>query len=166
MFKKTLFSLTTMLCLKNCVYATTTGTYVPSEPIELEKVILILISIGLVALILFVGYKIDEKEAQEKVKEENTEESNVNVNNTDPKKETENDFLNKHNISKEISNKEKNDLSSLKNIEEKEEYNVIEKNDICNEYKNSYDSTMVFNTIPIKESKIVKDKENHNDNKK
>lgn len=67
--KKALLSLSIILLNATSVYATTTGTYVPESNSGTGKFFLFLIAIGLVALVLFIGYKMDKNEAQEKRKE-------------------------------------------------------------------------------------------------
>lgn len=67
--KKALISLSIILLNTTSVYATTTGTYVPESNSGVGKFFLFLLAIGLVALVLFIGYKMDKNEAQEKRKE-------------------------------------------------------------------------------------------------
>lgn len=67
--KKALISLSIILLNTTSVYATTTGTYVPESNSGVGKFFLFLVAIGLVALVLFIGYKMDKNEAQEKRKE-------------------------------------------------------------------------------------------------
>lgn len=67
--KKALLSLSIILLNTTNVYATTTGTYVPESNSGVGKFFLFLVAIGLVALVLFIGYKMDKNEAQEKRKE-------------------------------------------------------------------------------------------------
>ena len=66
--KKALISLSIIL-FNTKAYATTTGTYVPESGSGIGKFFLLLVAIGLVALVLFIGYKMDKNEAQEKRKE-------------------------------------------------------------------------------------------------
>lgn len=67
--KKALLSLSIILLNTTRVYATTTGIYVPESNSGVGKFFLFLVAIGLVALVLFIGYKMDKNEAQEKRKE-------------------------------------------------------------------------------------------------
>ncbi len=67
--KKALISLSIILLNTTRTYATTTGTYVPESDSGIGKFLLFLIAIGLVALVLFIGYKLDKNEVQEKRKE-------------------------------------------------------------------------------------------------
>lgn len=67
--KKALLSLSIILLNTTSVYATTTGIYVPESNSGVGKFFLFLVAIGLVVLVLFIGYKMDKNEAQEKRKE-------------------------------------------------------------------------------------------------
>lgn len=53
----------------NEIYATTTGTYVPSESNGIEKFILIGIGIIAIVFVLFIGYKMDKREESKKRRE-------------------------------------------------------------------------------------------------
>lgn len=70
-FKKIVFSLSMILFYANSTYATTTGRYVASDnSASSGKILLLLVALGLVALVLFLGYRMDKNEAQEKRKEQ------------------------------------------------------------------------------------------------
>ena len=69
MFKKTLISLSMLILYANNAYATTTGTYVPSGNSGMGKFLLLILAVALVALVLFLGYKLDKNEASQKRKE-------------------------------------------------------------------------------------------------
>lgn len=66
---------TILLFYSNKVYATTEGTYVPDTGSGIEKFILIVIGISAVALVLFIGYKMDKKEENKKRREKFIEEN-------------------------------------------------------------------------------------------
>ena len=55
-----------LLSYSNEAWATTEGTYVPDSGSGIEKIILIVIGIAAVALVLFIGYKMDKKEETKK----------------------------------------------------------------------------------------------------
>lgn len=59
----------TIFLYTNNTYATTKGTYVPVENNGAEKIVLIAIGVGLVSLVLFIGYKMDKKEESKKRRE-------------------------------------------------------------------------------------------------
>ena len=67
--KKALISLSIILFNTTKAYATTAETYVAETGSGIGKFFLFLVAIGLVALVLFIGYKMDKNEAQEKRKE-------------------------------------------------------------------------------------------------
>lgn len=69
--KKALFSLVMILFYANNAYATTTGTYVASDATaDSGKLLLLLVAGFLIAIVLFLGYRMDKNEAQEKRKEQ------------------------------------------------------------------------------------------------
>lgn len=67
--KKFLLSLIVFICCASSSFATTTGTYVASQSNDVGKAILILIGILLIALVIFLGYKLDQKEEDQKRRE-------------------------------------------------------------------------------------------------
>ena len=68
-FKKVLMSAMLFLVYANNIYATIEGTYVANENTSVSKVILLLVGVGLVSLVLFLGYKLDKNEASDERKE-------------------------------------------------------------------------------------------------
>lgn len=68
-FKKVLMSAMLFLVYANNIYATTEGNYVANENTSISKVILLLVGVGLVSLVLFLGYKLDKNEASDERKE-------------------------------------------------------------------------------------------------
>lgn len=83
--KKALISLSIILLNTTNVYATTTGTYVAETDSGVGKFFLLLVAIGLVALVLFVGYKMDKNEAQEKRKEKIIKQRDNDINDINSK---------------------------------------------------------------------------------
>lgn len=68
--KKSFMSLILFLMNTNNIYATTTGKYVVSENGSgFGKIFLLIIGVGLVSLVLFVGYMMDKKENTRKKRE-------------------------------------------------------------------------------------------------
>lgn len=67
--KKVLMTAMLFSIYTNSIYATTTGIYVAKESTGVNKVILLLVGVGLVSLVLFLGYKLDKNEASEERKE-------------------------------------------------------------------------------------------------
>ncbi len=67
--KKVLMTAMLFSIYANNIYATTTGSYVAKESTSVNKVILLLVGVGLVSLVLFLGYKLDKNEASEERKE-------------------------------------------------------------------------------------------------
>mgnify|MGYP001032850574 CR=1 FL=1 len=65
-----------MFFYTNEIYATTTGTYVPTESNGIEKFILIGIGIVAVAFVLFIGYKMDKRDESKKRREKFIKNSN------------------------------------------------------------------------------------------
>ena len=76
--KKTLFSLSIILFYTNNAYATTETLAVADEAASSGKLVLLLVAICLVALVLFLGYRMDKSEAQEKRKEQIIRKNNTN----------------------------------------------------------------------------------------
>ena len=68
--KKALISLSIILFNATNVYATTKGTYVPESDSGFGKFFLLMLAVSLVALVLFIGYKMHKNEVQEKRKEQ------------------------------------------------------------------------------------------------
>lgn len=82
--KKVLLNLSIILFWANNTYATTTGRYMAaSKDTDSGKLILLLIAIGLVAIVLFLGYKLDQSDAQEKRKEQITRKNKTKVEDSD-----------------------------------------------------------------------------------
>ena len=67
--KKVLMTAMLFSIYANNIYATTAGSYVAKENTSVNKVILLLVGVGLVSLVLFLGYKLDKNEASEERKE-------------------------------------------------------------------------------------------------
>ena len=67
--KKVLMTAMLFSIYANNIYATTAGSYVAKESTSVNKVILLLVGVGLVSLVLFLGYKLDKNEASEERKE-------------------------------------------------------------------------------------------------
>lgn len=67
--KKVLMTAMLFSIYTNNIFATTTGSYVAKESTSVNKVILLLVGVGLVSLVLFLGYKLDKNEASEERKE-------------------------------------------------------------------------------------------------
>ena len=63
--KKSLISAMLFLIYANNAYATTAGTYVAKENTGVNKIVLLLVGVGLISLVLFLGYKMDKKETQD-----------------------------------------------------------------------------------------------------
>lgn len=84
--KKAMLILGMILFYANSAYATTEGTYVASDSnINVGKIMLFLIALGLVILVLFFSYSMDKNELQEKKKEQvikNTTKKNSTNNNS------------------------------------------------------------------------------------
>lgn len=163
-----------LLFYSNEVCATTQGTYVPTQSSWLEKVILIGIGAGSVLLVLFIGYKLDRREENDKRRETffkkykdkekicDTTNNSVETPNLTEKK-PENQF--EEEVEPEVSEEEislediiDNDLIN-ELIEPEEKYVDIEKKEIDDTSKNiekmisvfeNADSTMVFNSQELK----------------
>ena len=79
LFKRTLLVFNMLLLYANSTFATT-----GAEPVEessfVGKFVLLLITLGLVALVLFLGYKMDKNEAQEKRKERIIKKRDTDIN--------------------------------------------------------------------------------------
>lgn len=175
MLKKALFSLSMILFYANNAYATTTGVYVATETTNSGKTVLLLVAIGLVALVLFIGYKMDKSEAQEKRKEQiirknnaddaysNMYSSHVEKEEIDDSENDEQDYIEQYKkASEEIAViqtvypnlNEEIEEDSYEEVEEEvvNVYDNYQENDKGDDYQNSYDSTMVFDTLTIKET--------------
>lgn len=70
-----------LLSYSNEALATAEGTYVPDSGSGIEKIILIIIGISAVALVLFIGYKMDKKEETKKRREKFIEDDEESANN-------------------------------------------------------------------------------------
>lgn len=66
--KKLLISAMLFLIYANNAYATTAGTYVAKENTGVNKIFLLLVGVGLISLVLFLGYKMDKNETSDERK--------------------------------------------------------------------------------------------------
>ena len=64
--KKSLISLILFLFYTNNIYATTTGTYTVEKSHSFQKILILIVGIGLISLVLFCAYKMDKNEATKK----------------------------------------------------------------------------------------------------
>ena len=179
MFKKTLISLSMLILYANNAYATTTGTYVPSGNSGMGKFLLLILAVALVALVLFLGYKLDKNEASQKRKEKIIKKRNEDINDMysdiyKSHKDEEEKVEEKVVVKKEYKKVEEpvevieeyDDITD-DGLEEVEEYDEEdEENDfgstqviqtVKEEIKPS-DSTMVFDTTQVKELENMIDK--------
>lgn len=129
-----------MFFCTNEIYATTTGTYVPSTSTGIEKFILIGIGILAVSFVLFIGYKMDKREENKKRREKF-----IQNNNNEKKVIQENkleDNCNEKYVEEDEEGYEEDDEESY--VEEKEELTTeineedIDVEDILEEYEEEY----------------------------
>ena len=171
--KKVLLSLSIVLWCANNAYATTTGEYMAaSNDTDSGKLILLLIAIGLVAIVLFLGYKLDQSDAQEKRKEQITRKNKLKVEKSDYNTYTvnqENEYSEEDELEYEKEYKKLSEetavMQTLYSNDDEEIENVVEKvEEVKKEiipketYKidedlseSSSESTMVIDTNAIKE---------------
>lgn len=173
--KKVLLSLSIVLWCANNAYATTGEYMAASNDTDSGKLILLLIAIGLVAIVLFLGYKLDQSDAQEKRKEQITRKNKSKVEKPDYNTYTvnqENEYSEEDELEYEKEYKKlseetavmqtlySNDDEEIENVVEKvEEVEEVKKEIIPKEtYKvdedlseSSSESTMVIDTSAIKE---------------
>lgn len=171
--KKVLLSLSIVLWCANNAYATTTGEYMAaSNDTDSGKLILLLIAIGLVAIVLFLGYKLDQSDAQEKRKEQITRKNKSKVEKSDYNTYTvnqENEYSEEDELEYEKEYKKLSEetavMQTLYSNDDEEIENVVEKvEEVKKEiipketYKidedlseSSSESTMVIDTSAIKE---------------
>ena len=171
--KKVLLSLSIVLWCANNAYATTTGEYMAaSNDTDSGKLILLLIAIGLVAIVLFLGYKLDQSDAQEKRKEQITRKNKSKVEKPDYNTYTvnqENEYSEEDELEYEKEYKKLSEetavMQTLYSNDDEEIENVVEKvEEVKKEiipketYKvdedlseSSSESTMVIDTNAIKE---------------
>lgn len=171
--KKVLLSLSIVLWCANNAYATTTGEYMAaSNDTDSGKLILLLIAIGLVAIVLFLGYKLDQSDAQEKRKEQITRRNKSKVEKSDYNTYTvnqENEYSEEDELEYEKEYKKLSEetavMQTLYSNDDEEIENVVEKvEEVKKEiipketYKvdedlseSSSESTMVIDTSAIKE---------------
>ena len=171
--KKVLLSLSIVLWCANNAYATTTGEYMAaSNDTDSGKLILLLIAIGLVAIVLFLGYKLDQSDAQEKRKEQITRKNKSKVEKPDYNTYTvnqENEYSEEDELEYEKEYKKLSEetavMQTLYSNDDEEIENVVEKvEEVKKEiipketYKvdedlseSSSESTMVIDTSTIKE---------------
>ena len=171
--KKVLLSLSIVLWCANNEYATTTGEYMAaSNDTDSGKLILLLIAIGLVAIVLFLGYKLDQSDAQEKRKEQITRKNKSKVEKPDYNTYTvnqENEYSEEDELEYEKEYKKLSEetavMQTLYSNDDEEIENVVEKvEEVKKEiipketYKvdedlseSSSESTMVIDTSTIKE---------------
>ena len=171
--KKVLLSLSIVLWCANNAYATTTGEYMAaSNDTDSGKLILLLIAIGLVAIVLFLGYKLDQSDAQEKRKEQITRKNKSKVEKPDYNTYTvnqENEYSEEDELEYEKEYKKLSEetavMQTLYSNDDEEIENVVEKVDEVKKeiipketYKvdedlseSSSESTMVIDTSTIKE---------------
>ena len=171
--KKVLLSLSIVLWCANNAYATTTGEYMAaSNDTDSGKLILLLIAIGLVAIVLFLGYKLDQSDAQEKRKEQITRKNKSKVEKPDYNTYTvnqENEYSEEDELEYEKEYKKLSEetavMQTLYSNDDEEIENVVEKvEEVKKEiipketYKvdedlseSSSESTMVIDTSAIKE---------------
>ena len=171
--KKVLLSLSIVLWCANNAYATTTGEYMAaSNDTDSGKLILLLIAIGLVAIVLFLGYKLDQSDAQEKRKEQITRKNKSKVEKPDYNTYTvnqENEYSEEDELEYEKEYKKLSEetavMQTLYSNDDEEIENVVEiveevKKEIIPKetYKvdedlseSSSESTMVIDTSAIKE---------------
>ncbi len=171
--KKVLLSLSIVLWCANNAYATTTGEYMAaSNDTDSGKLILLLIAIGLVAIVLFLGYKLDQSDAQEKRKEQITRKNKSKVEKPDYNTYTvnqENEYSEEDELEYEKEYKKLSEetavMQTLYSNDDEEIENVVEKvEEVKKEiipketYKidedlseSSSESTMVLDTNAIKE---------------
>ena len=171
--KKVLLSLSIVLWCANNAYATTTGEYMAaSNDTDSGKLILLLIAIGLVAIVLFLGYKLDQSDAQEKRKEQITRKNKSKVEKPDYNTYTvnqENEYSEEDELEYEKEYKKLSEetavMQTLYSNDDEEIENVVEKvGEVKKEiipketYKvdedlseSSSESTMVIDTSTIKE---------------
>ena len=171
--KKVLLSLCIVLWCANNAYATTTGEYMAaSNDTDSGKLILVLIAIGLVAIVLFLGYKLDQSDAQEKRKEQITRKNKSKVEKPDYNTYTvnqENEYSEEDELEYEKEYKKLSEetavMQTLYSNDDEEIENVVEKvGEVKKEiipketYKvdedlseSSSESTMVIDTSAIKE---------------
>lgn len=171
--KKVLLSLSIVLWCANNAYATTTGEYMAaSNDTDSGKLILLLIAIGLVAIVLFLGYKLDQSDAQEKRKEQITRKNKSKVEKSDYNTYTvnqENEYSEEDELEYEKEYKKLSEetavMQTLYSNDDEEIENVVEKvEEVKKEiipketYKvdedlseSSSESTMVIDTNAIKE---------------
>lgn len=176
-FKKTVFSLSMILFYANSAYATTTGRYVASESnANSGKMLMLLVALGLVALVLFIGYKMDKNEAQEKRKEqiiknsgndnkENDYNSKIRVSELEKENteyvQNDEEYMRQYKKASEETavlqpltyNFEETEDNSYEEMEEEfvATYEIHKENEIVESNTEVSDSTMVFDTTSIKE---------------
>ena len=170
--KKVLLSLSIVLWCANNAYATTGEYMAASNDTDSGKLILLLIAIGLVAIVLFLGYKLDQSDAQEKRKEQITRKNKSKVEKPDYNTYTvnqENEYSEEDELEYEKEYKKLSEetavMQTLYSNDDEEIENVVEKvEEVKKEiipketYKvdedlseSSSESTMVIDTSAIKE---------------
>ncbi len=167
-----------LLSYSNEAWATTEGTYVPDSGSGIEKIILIVIGIAAVALVLFIGYKMDKKEGTKKRREKFIEDDEESANNIETFIEDNDDIYSaiynsvtpddlENIVSDEIQEDDDIDYTESNEeelIEEQEdnedEENQAEEEPLINRNENiekmisvfeNADATMVFNSQELKE---------------
>lgn len=213
--KKALISFSIILLNTTKVFATTEASYVSETNSGIGKFLLFIVAIGLISLVLFIGYKMDKNEAQEKRKEkiikqrDNNMYSNVyttydNIKEVEEKeeeipkinfapvteeyfKDVENDMTQKIDVVEEdvdtnsVSEVETNKVEEFL-YEEVEEDGYTEENDVYEsedfgetqvisldeeeeDDEEEFDSTVVFDTGPLKNIDVNMDVEEKITNK-
>lgn len=137
-----------LLSYSNEALATAEGTYVPDSGSGIEKIILIIIGISAVALVLFIGYKMDKKEETKKRREKFIEDDEESANNIETFMEDNDDIYSA--IYNSVTPDELDDIVSDE-IQDKTFINRSENIEKMISVFENADSTMVFNSQELKE---------------
>lgn len=142
--KRVLLSLASLLFLANNSFATTTGKYMAaSENTDFGKLILLLIAIGLIAIVLFFGYKIDQSGTQEKRKEQIVRKNKNKVEDSDLDVY---DNIEENNYSKEVEEEY-----------EKEYKKLSEETAVMNTLYSTMEEKPVERIVEVKETSVLKE---------